>query len=137
MGMERHDEEDMNSVRAPILLAISLALSGCASKPEHQASGLDTGDIAPNAERSLTFETTGRVEIHCHPHQWMFHNVTVTDAPASEIHVDIVDGIDEAEFRFEPANLTVGKGSRVSYHNHGNFTHTATQKANDAAATAH
>lgn len=124
-------------MRVPILLAVSLALSGCASNPEHQARGLDTGDIAPNGERSLTFETSGRVEIHCHPHQWMLHNVTVTEDAAADLHVHIVDGIDEAEYRFEPANLTVGKGSRVSYHNHGNFTHTATQKADDATVTAH
>lgn len=127
----------MNSMRVPILLAISLVLSGCSSNPPDHGGSLDTGDIAPNAERSLTFGTSGRVEIHCHPHQWMLHNVTVTEDAAAEFHVHIVDGIDEADFRFEPANLTVGNGSRVTYHNHGNFTHTATQKADDATANAH
>lgn len=127
----------MNPMRLPLLLAASLALSGCASDPPHHGAGLDTGDIAPNADKMLTFETSGLFEIHCHPHQWMLHNVTVTDEPAGDFHVHVVDGIDEKEFRFEPTNLTVGKGSRVSYHNHGNFTHTATQRADDATATAH
>lgn len=123
--------------RVIALALVPVLVAGCTSNTERHGAALDTGDIAPEAEETLTFDTPGAVEIHCHPHQWMLHNVTVTDEPAGEFHVDIVDGMDEQEFRFEPANLTVGKGSRVSYHNHGNFTHTATQKADDAAATAH
>ena len=123
--------------RVLALAVVPLLLAGCASNPEHHAAGLDTGDIAPNAEKTMMFDASGLIEMHCHPHQWMLHNVTVTDEPAGEFHVHIVDGIDEQEFRFEPSNLTVGTGSRVTYHNHGNFTHTATQKAVDGTATAH
>jgi plastocyanin len=113
-----------------LLITGVIILAGCASEPHHM-EGLDTGDIAPNAEDSLTFEAT--TTIHCHPHPWMSQNVTVTDDAPSDVHVHIVDGLDAEEYRFEPEDLTIGKGSRVTYHNHGNFTHTATEKADDAA----
>lgn len=128
----------MSGMRNPILLIVVMVIAaGCTTSQPHHAGTFDTGDIPPGEERTLVYETAGSLGMHCHPHQWMLHNVTVTDEPAGEFHVDILDGVDESEFRFEPADLTIGKGSRVTYHNHGNFTHTATQKADDAAATGH
>lgn len=124
-------------MRPTIFVVIAALVAGCASSQPHHAGAIDTGDIPPGEERTLLYENVGELGMHCHPHQWMLHNVTVTDAPAGEFHVDILDGTDEDEFRFEPAKLAVGKGSRVTYHNHGNFTHTATQKAEDATATGH
>lgn len=124
-------------MRIPILVVAMVLVAGCtSSKPDHGAT-FDTGDIPPGEERTLVYEKAGALDMHCHPHQWMLHNVTVTDDPPAEFHVHIVDGIDESEFRFEPSNLTIGKGSRVTYHNHGNFTHTATQKVDAATPTGH
>src|SRR3990167_5527300 len=103
----------------PILVVI-IFVAGCTSAPSHSASALDTGDIAPTSADDLTFHAVGDLQIHCHPHPWMIQNVTITDDAPAEIHVHIIDGIDENEYRYEPANLTVGAGTRVTYHNHGN-----------------
>lgn len=112
-----------------LFVCTTVILAGCASEP-HRAEGLDTGDIPPSESKTLLFDAS--TTMHCHPHPWMTQNVTLTDDPPSEVHVHIVDGMDENAYRYEPEKLTIGKGSRVTYHNHGNFTHTATQKTDDA-----
>lgn len=123
--------------RILVIPLVLLLVAGCASAPTHDAKGLDTGDIPPSETQTLTFAHPGELEIHCHPHPWMQQNVTVTSDAPGEVHVHIVDGIDEDEYRFEPASITVGAGTRVVYHNHGDFTHTATQKTDDTIADAH
>ena len=117
---------------APLLVALLLA--GCTQAP-HDAEGLDTGDIAPNAQSSLNFDSS--TTIHCHPHPWMSQNITIANDAPAEVHVHIVDGVDAQEYRYEPENVTIAKGGRVIYHNHGNFTHTATQKTDERSANAH
>jgi plastocyanin len=117
---------------APVLLAaLAVLLAGCATPQAahggHEDSLLDTGDIAPGASATLTFAHVGQLAIHCHPHPFMEHAVTVTDDAPTEAHVHIHDGEQPGDYRFEPANLTVGAGSVVTYHNHGTLTHTATQ----------
>lgn len=116
----------------PSILLVSLAvlLAGCATTKSHDGheGGLDTGDIAPGAQKQVTFGAGPTVAMHCHPHPFMRHNVTLQEGAPSEAHVHILDGLDEAEYRFEPENLTVAPHAVVTYHNHGNFTHTATQR---------
>lgn len=123
--------------RRLVISIVLLFIAGCTSAPAHSTSGLDTGDIPPSKTETLTFSHPGELAIHCHPHPWMQQNVTVTSDAPDEVHVHIVDGIDENEYRFEPANIIVGAGTRVVYHNHGDFTHTATQKTDDTSANAH
>lgn len=120
----------MLSGATPALVAIAVVLAGCAA-PANSHDGhddaLDTGDIAPGATATLTYDALGTFAMHCHPHPWMKHNVTVTaDAPGA-VHVHIHDGGAPGDYRFEPTNITIGKGSVVTYHNHGNMTHTATE----------
>lgn len=111
-------------MRKPLLLSLSLLLAGCAGAGH--TAGLDTGDIAPGAEKTLTFGAES-VDLHCHPHPAMKHRVEIAaDAPPT-VHVHILDGATEEEFRFEPRTVTLAPGGTVTYHNHGNLTHTATQ----------
>lgn len=56
----------------------------------------------------------------------MEQQVTVTNAPASEVHVHSHDGPDQGDYRFEPSVIEIGAGSTVVYHNHGAVAHTAT-----------
>lgn len=120
----------MSLRHAPILLLVAaVVLAGCSAPRQghaHEATGLDTGDIAPGKSRTLTCEEGGTLAMHCHPHPFMLHNVTVTGAPAGPAHVHIFDGETPEESRFEPAELTVGRGGEVTYHNHGSLVHTAT-----------
>lgn len=123
---------------AILLLATSTILAGCVGtmdkamgNMQHAAGGPDTGDIAPGANKTLTFDTLGTIAMHCHPHPFMLHNVTVTNDPPAPAHVHIVDGLETRAYAFEPQNITIGKGSVVTYHNHGTNTHTATLKPAD------
>ena len=110
------------------LLALAAGLAGClAPSAGHAHAGLDTGDIAPGGEATLTYDHVGTFAMHCHPHPYMEHVVTVTDDAPAPAHVHILDGDEPGAYRFEPADLSVGKGSVVTYHNHGRLTHTATQ----------
>lgn len=119
------------AARALLLAGASLLLAGCAAPGGGHGGGhggaLDTGAIPPGEERTLTFGDVGTVGIHCHPHPSMKQAVTVTDAPAAPMHVHVWDGAEEGSYRFEPAELSVGRGSVVTYHNHGALEHTATQ----------
>lgn len=91
--------------------------------------GLDTGDIAPGAEKSLMFHEAGTFELHCHPHPWMEHRVSVVEGgPASARVLILDDPSNDTAFRFEPQNVTIGVGGTVTYANMGTFAHTATQK---------
>lgn len=111
------------------LVTAALLFAGCAAPADHKGHDgtMDTGDIAAGASATLTYDALGTHAMHCHPHPWMKHNVTVThDAPESA-HVHIRDGDHAGQFLFEPANITIGKGTVVTYHNHGNTTHTATE----------
>lgn len=112
--------------RRLLLAAGAVLLAGCAGLGGGHGS-LDTGAIPPGEERTLTFSETGTVGIHCHPHPFMKQAVTVTDAPAAPAHVHVLDGAQEGEYRFDPQELTVGRGSVVTYHNHGAQAHTATR----------
>lgn len=115
-----------------LVVAVSGLSAGCLQGGEHEGHGaeLDTGSIQPGEVKLLSYPEAGAFAMHCHPHPFMRHNVTVDDAYAgpSRVHVDILDGQDVASYRFEPANLTVGVGTKVEYHNHGNVTHTSTQE---------
>ncbi|HET6404550.1 MAG TPA: hypothetical protein VFH78_07875 [Candidatus Thermoplasmatota archaeon] len=118
-------------MRLPLLLALVVALAGCAS-PHH--ARLDTGDVAPEESKDLVFDRAGTYEIHCHLHPFMKQMVTVVEGDAGEpVHVHMHDGTAREEYRYEPAALEVTVGTSVSYHNHGRFVHTAT----DSAGMAH
>lgn len=119
-------------LRLLLMAAAALPLAGCAALGDggHGGHGgaLDTGSIPPGEERTVTFGERGTFGIHCHPHPSMRQTVTVTDeAPAAPAHVHVFDGEDAGAYRFEPQELSVGRGSVVTYHNHGALTHTATQ----------
>lgn len=86
------------------------------------------------ASRSLKFVTPGVYPMHCHPHPWMFHNVTVVEgykAPAA-VDVYIVDGKEQNEYRFVPENIVVAPNTVVTYHNVGALPHTATSMASQS-----
>ncbi|HEX2021163.1 MAG TPA: hypothetical protein VHH36_00500 [Candidatus Thermoplasmatota archaeon] len=112
-------------MRHAAVLAVFVLAAGCASHPH--GGGLDTGDIPPGEERSLVFAASAG--IHCHPHPSMTQRVTVEEDAPREVHVHVLDGGTIEEYRFEPAALAVAPGGTVTYHNHGNLTHTATQDA--------
>lgn len=109
----------------PILL--SLLLAGCAGRADDHAAALDTGSIAPGAEATLTFAHQGVVALHCDPHPFMEHTVTVEEGGAREAHVHILDGNATDEYRFEPRAIAVAPGAVVTYHNHGALVHTASE----------
>lgn len=114
---------------AALLLPATLLLAGCTSMGHDMSSmggSLDTGDIKPGETRNLTFATTGTVRIHCHQHPFMTQNITVTDAAPETHHIHIQDGANMEDYRFVEANLTLGKGSTLTYHNHGTQVHSAT-----------
>jgi plastocyanin len=109
------------------LLSVAAALAatvlaGCAGGHDH----LDTGTIAPGEQKALTFAEAGVYELHCHPHPFMLHTVTVVDGGPAEVLVKIHDGATVEEYRYEPRNVTVGVGGRVVYLNAGREPHTAT-----------
>ncbi|HVM44893.1 MAG TPA: hypothetical protein VM582_03065 [Candidatus Thermoplasmatota archaeon] len=93
----------------------------------------DTGSavkdfIQAGATKSITYGTSGVYRMHCHPHPWMLHNVTVIDGYAGPktVDVSIVDGATQGEFRYVPENIVVGAGTVVNYKNLGEQPHTAT-----------
>jgi len=89
---------------------------------------MDTKIIAPGAQGSLTYAKSGVYSMHCHPHPFMKHNVTVIDgyAGAKAVDVFITDGAKEGEYRFVPENIVVPTGAVVTYKNVGEQPHTAT-----------
>lgn len=118
-------------LRVTFLICVAVILAGCATSAHDMNSmggTIDTGDIKPSESRTLTFGTEGTIAIHCHPHPFMKQTVHVTGDPASPAHVHIVDGNATDEYGFEEKDLTVGRGSVVTYHNHGAQTHTATNE---------
>lgn len=97
------------------------------------AAKADTGSkgsdyIQPGASKSITYAVSGVYAMHCHPHAWMRHNVTVVDGYAGPkaVEVVIVDGEKPTDMRFIPENIVVGMGTTVTYKNLGAQPHTAT-----------
>lgn len=117
----------MRAKAAVLLVPLVLVVAGCASTEHSAAAALDTGMIAPGAEATLTFDAAGMRALHCDPHPFMTHNVTVEAGAAATAHVHISDGNDTADFRFEPQALRVAPGAVVTYHNHGTLGHTASE----------
>jgi plastocyanin len=101
-----------------------MVLAGCLGT----GAALDTGDIAPGGSATLTFRKAGSYDMHCHPHPFMEHVVTVTEDGPAEAHVHIEDGNTTLEYRFVPDVVVVRPGGVVTYHNHGELPHTATIK---------
>lgn len=92
-------------------------------------TGSDPKEYIPGngASESVVYQKSGIYPIHCHPHPWMRHNVTVVDGiPATTIEVLIVDGEKLDQYRYFPENVMVGAGSTVVYKNVGALPHTAT-----------
>lgn len=93
----------------------------------------DTGStpssyIQPGATKSITYSTAGVYRMHCHPHAWMRHNVTVVEgfAGPKAVEVQIIDGEKQGDYRYVPENIVVGAGTVVNYKNVGSQPHTAT-----------
>lgn len=117
----------MTPVRRTLVLLtpLAVALAGCAQDGGHAAHALDTGLIPPGETRALTFAGPGPYALHCDPHPYMTHNVTVQEGGPRDAHVHIQDGNATSEYRFEPEALVVAPGAVVTYHNHGALAHTA------------
>lgn len=98
-------------------------------------AGLNTSLILPGASKSLTFAAAGVYGMHCHPHPYMRHNVTVIDGyqGPSKVTVTIVDGDAQSDSRFVPENIVVGVGTEVLYKNAGALPHTSTQATQEPA----
>ncbi|HET6403785.1 MAG TPA: hypothetical protein VFH78_04005 [Candidatus Thermoplasmatota archaeon] len=93
----------------------------------------DTGSkgsdyIQPGQTKSITYSASGIYRMHCHPHPWMLHNVTVVDGftGPKTVDVQIIDGAVQGEYRFVPENIVVGVGTVVNYKNVGAQPHTST-----------
>lgn len=111
-----------------IVLPLMVLVAGCTAPGGHDdPAALDTGLIPPGGEATLTVEAAGILELHCDPHPFMTHNVTVEPGGPPTEHVHIFDGPTQAEYRFEPQKVRVAPGAVVTYHNHGTFGHTASQ----------
>lgn len=106
------------------------ALPGTA---EVTAAKLDTKSIEPGASKSLKFAAAGVYRMHCHPHPYMKHNVTVVEgfSSPSKVEVSIVDGPTTGEYRFVPENIVVAPGTTVVYTNLGDQPHTTTLESQE------
>ncbi|HUR68284.1 MAG TPA: plastocyanin/azurin family copper-binding protein [Candidatus Thermoplasmatota archaeon] len=84
--------------------------------------------IQPGASKSITFTAAGIYNMHCHPHPFMRHNVTVIDGYAGPQNVEVLiaDGGPQSEYRFVPENIVVGVGTKVTYKNVGQQPHSST-----------
>lgn len=100
-----------------------------------KVAGLNTTLIQPGASKSLKFAAAGVYGMHCHPHPFMRHNVTVIDGyqGPSKVTVKIVDGDAQSDSRFVPENIVVGVGTEVVYENVGALPHTSTQATQEPA----
>lgn len=102
------------------------------------AATLDTKVIESGKSASLKFAAAGVYRMHCHPHPYMKHNVTVIEGykgPAT-VEVSIIDGASVGEYRFVPENIVVGAGTTVVYTNRGAQPHTATLESQEPALKA-
>ena len=100
-----------------------------------KVADLDTKVFDPGASKSLKFTSAGVYAMHCHPHPFMKHNVTVIDGyqSAARVTVLITDGATNGEYRFSPENIVVGVGTEVVYENVGKLPHSATQEGQEPA----
>lgn len=114
-------------MRLFVLLVLTAVVAGCTSPGGGHAEGLDTGVIEPQSEKALTFDEARVYELHCDPHPFMTHNVTAEAGAPTEAHVPILDGNATSVYRFDPHDLRVAPGARVTYHNHGTLPHTASE----------
>lgn len=110
------------------LLALAATLAGCAAPGAGGHPALGTGLVQPGAEAALAFELAGTFALHCDPHPFMEHDVTVAEGAPTIAHVHILDGNATSEYRFDPQELRVGPGAVVTYHNHGALAHTASER---------
>ncbi len=106
-------------------LALTMACSKKATNPGGGGGGgggaeLSSPDLGSSAAYPHTFMTTGTFPYHCRFHGVMTGSVMVDNSAAAPKAVSIVD------FSFSPANITVGKGSTVTWTNNGSATHSVT-----------
>lgn len=90
----------------------------------------DSGEIAPGASDSVTFDTPGRVEIFCQINPSTMNAVVVVeegDKPLLATRVQLYDEFREGETRrFDPADLVVDAGTEITVANVGGLEHTLT-----------
>ncbi len=81
-----------------------------------------------NKTYAFTFAEEGVFGYHCHPHPWMRGNITVLaadhHAEPKTHHVRVLDGATNADYRYEPENLTISVGDTVHWMNEGSMAHT-------------
>lgn len=94
-------------------------------------AGADTKEIEPGQSAAVKYTSAGVYAMHCHPHPYMKHNVTVVDGYTGpkEVEVKIVDGSALGDFRFVPENVVIPVDGIVTYKNIGTQMHTATQES--------
>lgn len=104
------------------------------------AAKADTGSKTPNdyipgggKSASIKYTEAGIYRMHCHPHPYMKHNVTVVDGykGPSTVNVTITDGAKLNEYRFVPEEIIIGKGTTVVYTNVGQLPHSATAESQE------
>ncbi|MGQ0535438.1 MAG: PKD domain-containing protein [Methanobacteriota archaeon] len=95
---------------------------------QHDAgpSAIESGDLTLAKQFEVTFDAAGVYGFHCHPHPYMKHSVTVSDAPgALSGTVDVV----QKDYAFHPASIVVAPGTKVRYTNADDDVHTVTQES--------
>lgn len=144
------------------LIAISLLLLASTAVAQHDHGSHDHGDVyfdsgsgdqsewlQTNDTYEFTFDIThGTFDYHCHPHPDMQGSIIVEgeamdhamdDGMMGTVHevriVDSAQGLDFADWGYEPAELTIQVGDTVRWINAGEIPHTVT--AMDAAPHAH
>ena len=85
-------------------------------------------ELEPGQTWSVTFNETGTLDYHCHPHPWMVAQITV--GPSSgrasmnwTIAAIEPEGKDFEEWTWSPAKLTVEVGDTVTWINNGSLMH--------------
>ncbi len=116
---------------------------------EHTATGrgFDTGTLQSGQSATIVFSTPGIYDYVCQFHSGMTGQVIVTDAagnvPAASTPVPAVtsEGVASAavtivDFAFEPASVTIPRGSTVTWTHAGSAPHTVTGGFGDSGTLA-
>lgn len=119
----------------PILIIgmLSVLLVGCGGSggtdsnpgpdPGPSPVSFDSGNIAPGAEFSFTFDNEAMVDYICTIHPGMDGSISIEEGASSEQDTVIID-----ELAFMPANITIAPGTEVTWINQDDVIHTSTSQ---------
>lgn len=117
--------------------ALSFAVVQCSSSTDSGNGGggggnggngnsgiaFDSGTLTPGESFSFTFDNIGAADYICSFHSSMTGSVTVEDGASTN---DVTVNIDDLSFN--PADITIGPGTRVTWINNDDVNHTATSQ---------